>query len=66
MLLGLYAPSAGAVRIDGIDLEQYDPVDLRRKIGYVAQDASLFYGSLRDNITMGMPLADDARLCARK
>ena len=60
MILGLYRPTSGAVLIDGIDQRQLDPAELRRQIGYVQQDVMLFYGSLRDNITMGAPLADDA------
>jgi ATP-binding cassette subfamily C protein LapB len=60
LILGLYQPSAGAVLIDGIDLRQLDPAELRRNIGYVQQDITLFYGSLRDNIVMGAPQADDA------
>jgi ATP-binding cassette subfamily C protein LapB len=60
LILGLYRPSSGAVLIDGIDQRQLDPAELRRQIGYVQQDVMLFYGSLRDNITMGAPLADDA------
>ncbi|MFQ3787613.1 type I secretion system permease/ATPase [Halomonas sp. A29] len=53
LLLGLYAPTAGSVMIDGVDLRQFDPVELRRHIGYVPQDVSLFFGSLRDNIVAG-------------
>ena len=60
LILGLYQPTEGAVLVDGIDLRQLDPAELRRQIGYVQQDVMLFYGSLRDNITMGAPLADDA------
>lgn len=60
LILGLYRPTEGAVLVDGIDLRQLDPAELRRQIGYVQQDVMLFYGSLRDNITMGAPLADDA------
>ena len=60
LVLGLYRPSSGAVLIDGIDQRQLDPAELRRHIGYVAQDVTLFYGSLRDNITIAAPLADDA------
>ncbi|RQO79574.1 type I secretion system permease/ATPase [Acidovorax sp. FJL06] len=59
LILGLYRPTAGAVLIDGIDLRQLDPAEQRRQMGYVQQDVMLFYGSLRDNITMGAPLADD-------
>ena len=60
LILGLYAPTGGAVRMDGIDLRQLDPADLRRNVGYVGQEAMLFYGSLRDNITIGAPYADDS------
>lgn len=59
MILGLYRPTSGAVLIDGIDQRQLDPAELRRHIGYVQQDVMLFYGTLRDNITLGSPLADD-------
>ncbi|MCL2344827.1 MAG: type I secretion system permease/ATPase [Desulfobulbus sp.] len=64
LLLGLYQPTTGAVLVDGVDLRQLDPADLRRNIGYVAQDATLFYGTLRDNITIGAPYADDASIIA--
>jgi ATP-binding cassette subfamily C protein LapB len=59
LILGLYAPSEGAVLVDGVDLRQLDPADLRRSIGYVAQDTMLFYGTLRENIAIGAPYADD-------
>ena len=60
LVLGLYRPTGGAVLIDGIDQRQLDPAELRRHIGYVQQDVMLFYGSLRENITLAHPLADDA------
>ncbi|MFG6160130.1 type I secretion system permease/ATPase [Halomonas sp. 1390] len=53
LLLGLYQPTAGAVMIDDVDIRQFDPLQLRRHIGYVPQDVSLFFGSLRDNILAG-------------
>jgi len=59
LILGLYRPTSGAVLVDGIDLRQIDPAELRRGIGYVSQDITLFFGTLRDNIVMGAPLADD-------
>jgi ATP-binding cassette, subfamily C, bacterial LapB len=64
LLLGLYRPTSGAVSIDGVDLRQLDPADLRRNIGYVAQDVTLFYGTLRENIAIGAPYADDAAILA--
>ncbi len=64
LMLGLYQPTDGAVLVDGIDLRQLDPADLRRNVACVSQDVSLLYGSLRDNITLGMPYADDAAVLA--
>lgn len=64
LLLGLYQPTAGSVSIDGVDLRQLDPADLRRNMGYVAQDVTLFYGSLRENIAIGAPYADDETILA--
>jgi len=62
LMLGLYQPSDGVVRIDGIDLRQLDPADLRRNVGFVGQDATLFYGTLRENIAIGAPYADDSAI----
>ena len=59
LMLGLYTPTEGAVLVDGVDLRQLDPADLRRSVGYVEQDTMLFYGSLRENITVGAPYAED-------
>ena len=59
LILGLYEPTAGAVLLDGIDLRQIDPADVRRNVGYVPQDVTLFFGSLRDNIALAAPHADD-------
>lgn len=57
-----YAPAEGAVLVDGIDIRQYDPADLRAGVGFVLQDTDLFYGKLRDNITFGKPSASDAEV----
>ncbi|WP_315776786.1 MULTISPECIES: type I secretion system permease/ATPase [unclassified Bradyrhizobium] len=54
-----YPPTEGSILIDGIDIQQYDPADLRAGIGFVLQDTDLFYGKLRDNITLGRPAATD-------
>lgn len=62
LILGLYQPSEGAVAVDGVDMRQLDPAELRRAIGYVAQDATLFYGSLRHNLTLGAPELSDKRI----
>ncbi len=62
LLLGLYKPSGGAIAVDGVDLNQIDPSDLRRGVGYVPQDVMLFAGSVRDNITIGLPKASDEQI----
>ena len=64
LMLGLHAPSDGAVLIDGIDLRQLDPADVRRNLGYVSQDVNLFFGTLRENIRFGLPFADDQTVIA--
>jgi len=64
LMMGLYQPTEGAVLIDGIDLRQLDPADVRRNMGYVSQDVTLFYGTLRENITFGLPFADDSAIVA--
>ncbi len=60
LMLGLYQPTAGSVSVDGIDLRQIDPAELRRFCGYVSQESVLFYGTLRDNLTIGLSAVDDA------
>lgn len=62
LILGLYQPTSGAILIDGIDSRQIDPAELRRNIGYVQQDTNLFFGSMRDNIAIASPHADDAQV----
>lgn len=62
LMLGLYEPQQGAVRIDDADIRQLHPDDLRANIGAVLQDIVLLSGSLRDNIALGDPLIDDAAI----
>lgn len=53
LLLGLYQPRVGTVLVDGLDIRQIDPGDLRRNIGSVLQDVWLFSGTVRENIAIG-------------
>lgn len=53
LLSNLYEPENGSILIDGTDVRQIDPGDLRRNIGVVQQNPTLFFGSIRENITMG-------------
>lgn len=59
LLINLYEPSSGAVLLDGTDVRQINPGDLRRNVGAVQQSPQLFFGSVRDNITMGHEMAPD-------
>jgi ATP-binding cassette subfamily C protein LapB len=59
LMMNLYVPTNGSVLIDGTDVRQIDPVDLRRSIGYVPQEPFLFLGTLKDNITIGENFASD-------
>jgi ATP-binding cassette subfamily C protein LapB len=59
LILGLYEPLSGMVSMDGTDIRQIDPADLRHSIGYVSQDITLFRGTIRENITMGTHDIDD-------
>lgn len=59
LMLGLFEPSSGMVTMDGTDIRQIDPTELRRFIGYVPQDIQLFRGTVRNNVTMGAQDVDD-------
>jgi len=60
LLAGLYHPQEGQVLLDGVKTSMLDPLDVRRDVALLAQGAGLFFGTLRDNLTLGMPHADDA------
>lgn len=62
VLSGLYAPSEGRVLLDGTDMSQIEPRDLRRAIGYLGQDVRLFTGTLRENLNLTLLERDDDRL----
>ncbi len=64
LLAGLYEPTAGRVLIDGVDLHQVHPRDLRRGVGYLAQEVRLIAGSLRDNLNLHGLERDDERMLA--
>ena len=67
LILGLYEPAEGSVLVDGTDVRQIDPADLRRNIGCIPQEVYLFSGSVRDNIAFSAPDAgDDAVMRAAK
>jgi ATP-binding cassette subfamily B protein len=59
-----YDPSEGTVSLDGVDLRQLHPKDLRRAIVMVTQEAYLFSGSVADNIALGNPEATREQIVA--
>jgi ATP-binding cassette subfamily C protein LapB len=60
LILNLYQPESGSIQIDGVDVRQIDPADLRRNIGVVQQTPYLFFGSVRENITLGHESVPDS------
>lgn len=55
LLQRLYLPESGRILIDGVDIQQADPLWLRRQIGVVLQESFLFSGTIRDNIAIQAP-----------
>ncbi|MDR6769941.1 ABC transporter transmembrane domain-containing protein [Azospirillum sp. BE72] len=64
LLLRYYDPQAGSVRLDGVELRDADPVDVRRRLGLVAQDPVVFSANAWENIRYGRPDASDAEVRA--
>ena len=59
LIAGMIEPTSGAILIDGIDVRQIDPADIRKNIGVMLQDSWLFSGTIRENIQMGFNEYDD-------
>jgi ATP-binding cassette, subfamily C, bacterial LapB len=62
LLAGLVEPSEGAMMIDGVDIRQIDPSDLRRNVGVMLQETWLFSGTVKENLQMGFYEYDDPHL----
>lgn len=62
LLVRLYEPREGSIRLDGVDLRELDPAWLRRQIGVVSQEPLLFSTSILDNIRYGRPEATEAEV----
>ncbi|WP_045442771.1 type I secretion system permease/ATPase [Citrobacter sp. S-77] len=62
LLAGMQEPQQGSILLDDISLNHLDPADLRRDMQLLSQQARLFFGSVRDNIIMGNPLATDEEI----
>ena len=64
LLLRFYDPQSGSVKIDGVDVKQADPREVRARIALVSQDPVIFAASVADNVRYGNPEADDAQVRA--
>ncbi|MGB5328871.1 MAG: type I secretion system permease/ATPase [Gammaproteobacteria bacterium] len=62
LIIGLYQGSAGSIAVDNIDINQIDPADLRKNIGYLSQDIELLRGTIRENIAYKDLHVNDERL----
>lgn len=62
LLQRFYDVRSGAVRVDGVDVRQTDPRDLRNRFAYVEQESVIFGGTVADNIRFGKPDATDAEV----
>jgi ATP-binding cassette subfamily B protein len=60
LMLRFYDPAAGRVTLDGVDLRDFDPAELRLQMALVPQDTVLFGATARENIGYGRPGASDA------
>ena len=62
LILGFYQVDDGSILLDGIDITQLDPAEVRRNINYVPQDVTLFSGDVRDNISYRAPYVEDSTI----
>jgi ATP-binding cassette subfamily C protein LapB len=64
MILRFYQPVAGMVYLDGLNIQQIDPGELRVAIGYVPQEPQFFFGTIRQNLLLADPAADEQQIRA--
>jgi len=62
LLAGMTLPQAGSITVDGVDIRQIDPRELRLGIAYLPQTATLFHGTVAQNLRLAEPAATDAQL----
>ncbi len=62
MIAGMYAPQAGSLQLDGMDLRQLNAMELRRAIAYVPQQIHMFHGTIAQNIRLNNSLATDEQV----
>ncbi|MFJ7142589.1 type I secretion system permease/ATPase [Pseudomonas protegens] len=60
LLAGMHLQQHGSVTLDDLEMAQIDPADVRRDVGLLSQNARLFFGTIRENLTLGHPMASDS------
>ena len=66
LMLGLYRPTGGAILLDGLNLSQLDPSEVRAQVGYCGEEAHLFFGTVAQNIRLAHPYAGDDEIAAEQ
>lgn len=64
VMAGLLRPESGSVRLGGVDIAQLDPAVVRGRMGFVEQEARLFFGTLRENLALRRPDSGDDEILA--
>ncbi len=64
LLGGLYPPDAGTLALDGVDIRQYHPAEVRSAVAVATQSADLFSGTIKENLLLGNPEASDDEIVA--
>lgn len=62
LINGLYTPQTGMIKIDDTNIKQLDPIELRRYINYMPQRPDFFEGTIKENLLLVNPLANDQQL----
>ena len=62
LMAGLYTPLGGSVRLDGVEMQQIEPAEMRSCMGYVGQDPQLFMGTLRENMVLSETWISDSKI----
>lgn len=62
LMAGLYTPLGGSVRLDGVEMQQIEPAEVRSCIGYVGQEPMLFMGTLRENMVLSEAWISDSKI----
>ena len=66
LLALLYKPTSGTISVDGTDLQEIDPADYLRALGYIGQETFVYHDTIKENIKFGLDVSDDDVIRAAK